>query len=104
MKKKGILDGYKTYDTSGGYGNPAEWKENFEQRMGKDQAQAILDQQAESPYTLLGVTPQASQADIKTAYHKRLMEWHPDKNPDSQDEAKAMTIKIIAAFSVLYKD
>jgi molecular chaperone DnaJ len=33
-------------------------------------------------YSILGLTPSASQADIKRAYRTKAHELHPDKNPD----------------------
>uniref|UniRef100_A0A6U6V0P2 J domain-containing protein n=1 Tax=Zooxanthella nutricula TaxID=1333877 RepID=A0A6U6V0P2_9DINO len=34
------------------------------------------------PFRILEVTPSASAADIKKAYRKLSLVWHPDKNPD----------------------
>lgn len=39
-------------------------------------------------YDVLGVAPTASTAEIRTAYKKSAMRWHPDKNPDNKAEAE----------------
>lgn len=101
MKKKGFLDGYKTYDTSCGFGNPKEWREAFRERMSKDEAKEILQKVDESPYSILQISENAAPEEIKKAYRKRLMEWHPDKNQHRINEAEEMTKKIIAAYITL---
>lgn len=36
-------------------------------------------------YTILGLSPRATQSDIKKAYYKLSMQYHPDKNKGSED-------------------
>ncbi|MBN1325057.1 MAG: molecular chaperone DnaJ [Alphaproteobacteria bacterium] len=53
-----------------------------------------------SPYEILGVQRDASDADIKKAYHKLVMKYHPDKN--SGDKASEEKFKEINnAFDIL---
>ncbi|CAJ1055508.1 dnaJ homolog subfamily C member 16-like isoform X1 [Xyrichtys novacula] len=51
------------------------------------------------PYTILGVTRTASQAEIKKVYKRLAKEWHPDKNknPGAED----MFIKISKSYEIL---
>ncbi|MCG8693298.1 MAG: J domain-containing protein [Minwuiales bacterium] len=52
------------------------------------------------PYTTLGVSRTASQADIKKAYRKLAKELHPDRHPN--DERTAERFKdVSAAYSIL---
>ena len=52
-------------------------------------------------YTVLGVQRNASDADIKKAYRKEALRWHPDKNPDNKDVAERKFKAISQAFKVL---
>ena len=38
-------------------------------------------------YQVLGINKTASEADVKKAYKKLAVKWHPDKNPDNREEA-----------------
>jgi molecular chaperone DnaJ len=50
-------------------------------------------------YDLLGVSPNASEAEIKKAYRKLAMDYHPDRN--SAPEAEARFKEITEAYEVL---
>lgn len=53
-----------------------------------------------NPYEVLGVARDASDADIKKAYHKLVMKYHPDKNPgDASAEEKFKEVN--NAFDIL---
>jgi len=54
----------------------------------------------QNPYEVLGVARDASDADIKKAYHKLVLKYHPDKNPgDKQAEEKFKEVN--NAFDIL---
>ena len=44
----------------------------------------------EDPYKVLGVSPDASDEDIKRAYRRLAKKYHPDLNPGDQEAARRM--------------
>ncbi|XP_049767255.1 dnaJ homolog subfamily C member 30, mitochondrial [Schistocerca cancellata] len=57
-------------------------------------------QRMKSHYDALGLTPKATQSDIKNAYYKLSMVYHPDKNKGSE-EASQKFRDITTAYEVL---
>ena len=52
-------------------------------------------------YKILGVSEKASPEEMKTAYRKLAVKYHPDKNPGNAKEAEAKFKEISAAYYVL---
>ncbi|KAF8397666.1 hypothetical protein HHK36_016587 [Tetracentron sinense] len=55
-------------------------------------------------YKILGISKTASISEIKRAYKKLALQWHPDKNVDNREEAEAKFREIAAAYEVLGDD
>ena len=43
---------------------------------------------ADDYYAVLGVPRDADEQQIKRAYRKLAVRWHPDKNPDNREQAR----------------
>lgn len=64
-------------------------------------AQVALKQSKEKNYyKILGLARTANKKEIKSAYRKHALEWHPDKNED-KEKAEKMFQDISEAYEVL---
>lgn len=52
-------------------------------------------------YNTLNVEKNATEDDLKKAYRKLAMRWHPDKNPTEKKEAEAKFKQISEAYEVV---
>src|ERR1700732_3152073 len=52
-------------------------------------------------YEVLGVTREASAEQIKSAYRKAALQYHPDRNPEKKEEAEASFRAASEAYAVL---
>lgn len=52
-------------------------------------------------YKILDVSRVASDVEVKKAYRKLALKWHPDKNPNNLEEANLRFREISEAYEVL---
>uniref|UniRef100_A0A7S0SDL4 J domain-containing protein n=1 Tax=Mantoniella antarctica TaxID=81844 RepID=A0A7S0SDL4_9CHLO len=54
-----------------------------------------------SYYDVLGLRKDCSETEVKKAYRKLAIKWHPDKNPTNQEEATTQFNRIAEAYETL---
>jgi molecular chaperone DnaJ len=52
-------------------------------------------------YEVLGIAREASAEEIKKAYRRLAMQWHPDRNPDQKHESEEKFKEAAEAYSIL---
>ena len=52
-------------------------------------------------YEILGIKRDASQDEIKKAFRKLALKYHPDANPDNKEEAEEKFKEIGEAYAIL---
>jgi curved DNA-binding protein CbpA len=60
-----------------------------------------VEQTMATLYDKLGVQPNATEEEIKRAYRKAAMRWHPDRNAGAEEAARAAFQDIKDAYSIL---
>jgi len=63
--------------------------------------ESIDDVEEQNYYETLEIPPTCSASEIKSAYRKLAVQWHPDKNPNNVEEATTKFTKISEAYEVL---
>lgn len=51
-------------------------------------------------YSILGVDRNATTEELKKAYRKNAMKWHPDKNPENKAQAEKKFQELSEAYQV----
>ena len=59
------------------------------------------NQQKKDYYKVLGVDRKSTEKEMKKKYRKLALKWHPDKNPNNQEEATEKFAEISEAYEVL---
>lgn len=75
---------------------------NIRQTLMKAEKALKMSQQKDW-YKILGVSKTASISEIKKAYKRLALQWHPDKNVDNREEAEAKFRDIAAAYEVWFQ-
>ncbi len=63
-----------------------------------------MPERKRDPYEVLGVSRNASKEEIKSAFRKKAMEYHPDKNPDKREWAEEKFKELAEAYEILNDD
>lgn len=56
---------------------------------------------SEDFYEVLGVSRNADEKEIKKAYRKLSLKYHPDKNPNNKEAAEEVFKKVSFAYGIL---
>lgn len=81
---------------------PNDRERETQQKLQKAQI-ALKQSKEKNYYKILGVPRTARKKEIKSAYRKLALEWHPDKN-DDKEKAEQMFQDISEAYEVLSDD
>ncbi|XP_060929350.1 dnaJ (Hsp40) homolog, subfamily C, member 30b [Limanda limanda] len=80
--------------------NPCTATRSYSWRSDRSSKDAPLHRSRTAYYDILKVTPGATQSQIKTAYYKQSLIYHPDKNQGSKEASQRFT-EISEAYTVL---
>lgn len=82
--KKAFMEGYKTYDTTFGFGSPDEWKAAFEKRI--NFGVVITIEKKEQKKDILQPLYDAKDfLELRKSYRELMLKYHPDKAGDTPE-------------------
>lgn len=94
----------RDYETAVELENDEDVQETYKEKLKKAKV-ALKRSKRKDLYSMLGVGPEATEAEIKTAYKKAALKYHPDKHASKSEEekkqAEAMFKSIGEAYEVL---
>ena len=76
-------------------------KSSVIEEIGKSKICDKMQVETKNYYDTLQISKGATDVEIKKAYRKLAMKWHPDKNPDNSEEAIKKFQEIGEAYDVL---
>lgn len=93
---KGYVNPYGKY--KGERGSPDQWRESFGSRFSGAEIHEIIGD--DDPFGILGLKPGATQEEIKSAFRRKAIETHPDRNPQLKGDTAPFR-RVKAAFDKL---
>lgn len=93
-------EAFRTFQQAEESAPEGELKNQANQKV-KEAQIAYKQSKEKNYYKILGVQRDASKKEIKSAYRKLALQWHPDKNPDNLEEAEKKFADIGEAYEVL---
>lgn len=70
----------------------------------KDKSDAESSSDTANPYTVLGISEQASQEEIDNAYRHKISEYHPDKVANAAPEIKELAERRARDINAAYEE